>query len=95
MQSVQMENPKVFSSFLVIWITMANYLNFNIFIICPEYDYTERNGQLAKWSNDQLVNFFLFKFTSPFPVQFNIRFAFIKSCHSRPYILLKAYLACQ
>ena len=56
MQSVQMENPKVFSSFLVIWITMANYLNFNIFM-CPEYDYTERNGQLAKWSNDQLVNF--------------------------------------
>ena len=34
MQTVQMENPKVFSSFLIVWITIANYLNFNIFM-CP------------------------------------------------------------
>ena len=28
MQSVQMENP----SFLIVWLTIANYLNFNIFM---------------------------------------------------------------
>ena len=28
------EKSKVFSRFFIVWITMANYLNFNIFI-CP------------------------------------------------------------
>ena len=32
MQNVQMENPKLLSSFLIVCITIINYLNFNIFM---------------------------------------------------------------
>ena len=61
-------NPKVFSSFLIIWITMANDLNFKIFM-CP----------IMTTQKEVLNKLFLLKYTSPFHVQFNIRFALIKS----------------
>ena len=32
MQSVQMENPKVFSSLSIVWITVTNFLNLNAFV---------------------------------------------------------------
>ena len=32
MESIQLGNPNVFSRFLIIWVTMTKYLNFNIVI---------------------------------------------------------------
>ena len=67
MQSVQMENPKVFPSILIVWIAMANCLNFNIFMF------------LIMTTKREMFNKpFLVKSTSPFPVEFNIRFVLIK-----------------
>ena len=68
MQSVQMENPKIFASFLIVWITMANYLNFNISMY-----------PIMTTQKEMFNYLFLLKSTSPFPVQFNIRFVLIKS----------------
>ena len=88
MQGVQMENPKVLSGFVIVWIAMITYFNYNIFMYPILTTRKEMFNQL-----------FLLRCMSSFPVQFYIRFVLIKfkpkPCHSRSYVLFKTYFACQ
>ena len=65
---IEMVNPKIFSSFLVIWIAVINYLSGNIFVssvmICAEKIF---------------FKLLLFPSLLAFTIQFNVRFILIKS----------------